>query len=326
MKRRELLAGAGAVLAAGLPGVGRAQAWPAKPIKVVVPYAAGGGLDAITRLVTQAMGEVLGQSLVVDNRTGAGGMIGAESVARATPDGYTVLMAGNPELVITPTVLPAGARYSVLKDFIPIMLVSESPNILVAHPSVTGSLSDILAGKAAVEGGIAIGTPGLASAQHIAVEILQSATKQKVVHVPYKGAGPAVADVVGGQVKLALVGAPPVIPNLKAGKLRALAVTQRQRSSLLPDVPTVEEATGIKGVDGYSTWYGLLAPAGTPTAVVDALHKAIAGVLARPDIRARLASMATEPLALGPAAFTERIRTEVKRYEEVVKKFNIKAE
>lgn len=326
MRRRELLAAGVALLGCGQPALAQAPAYPSRPIKVIVPYAAGGGLDAVTRLVTQGMSEVLAQSMVVDNRAGAGGTIGAETVARAPADGYTVLMAGNPELVISPAVMPAAARYSVLKDFIPIMMVSESPNVLVAHPSVSGSLADILSGKAQVEGGLSIGTPGQASPQHIAIEVLQAGTKQKLVHVPYKGAGPAVADVLSGQVKLALVGAPPLIPNLRAGKLRALAVTQRLRSALLPDVPTIEEATGIKGLDGYSTWYGLLAPAATPQPVVEALHNAIGGVLARPDIKAKLLAMATEPLALPPAAFAERIRSEVKRYEEVVRRFNIKVE
>jgi tripartite-type tricarboxylate transporter receptor subunit TctC len=317
---------AGAAVAGGLPLLSRAQGYPDKPVRVIVPYAAGGGLDAITRLLTQAMGESLHQPFIVDNRAGAGGMIGAEAVARAAPDGYTLLMAGNPELVITPAVLAKSARYNVVKDFAPIMLVSDSPNVLFAHPSVTGSLADLLSGKTPVEGGISIATPGPGSPQHVAVEVLKASTKQKVVHVPYKGAGPAVADVLGGQVKLGLVGAPPVIPNLKAGKLRALAVTERRRSPLLPDVPTVEEATGIKGVDAYSTWYGLLAPAATPQAIIDTLYKAIAGVMARPEMKAKLEAMATEPLALAPAAFAERIRTEAKRYEEVVRRYNIKGE
>jgi len=312
--------------AAGLcaPAAAQAPSYPARPIRMIVPYAPGGGLDAVTRAVAQPMSELLGQSIVIDNRTGAGGTIGAEAVARSAPDGYTLLMAGNPELVIAPAITPATVRYNVMKDFIPIMLVAESPNIIFAHPSVTGSLADIVSGKYKVEP--AVGTPGQGSPQHIALEVLNATSKQKLVHVPYKGAAPAVADVIGGQVKLGIVGAPPVLANMKAGKLRALAVTQAKRTPLAPDIPTVEELTGIKGLDAFSTWYGLLAPAGTPPQVVEALQKSIATVLARPDMKAKLAAMGTDVVALPAAGFADRMRHELKRYEEVVQRFNIKAE
>lgn len=329
MNRRQLMQAAAAWTASGMAAGAWAQgasAYPARPIRMVVPYAAGGGLDAITRVVAQAMGELLGQSIVVDNKGGGGGVIGAESVARAAPDGYTLLMAGNPELVIAQALTPANVRYNVLKDFVPITLVSESVNILFTHPGVNASLGDLLSGKAQLPGGLAVGTPGPGSPQHITLEVLQASSKARLVHVPYKGAGPAVADVMSGQVPLGLVGAPPVLAGMRAGKLRALAVTSRQRSALAPDVPTIEEATGIKGADAFSTWYGLLAPAGTPQPVVDALQKASAAVLANAEIRTRLAGMGTEVLALPPAAFADRIRTDVKRYDEVVRRFNIKPE
>ena len=302
-----------------------AQAYPAKPIRMVVPYAPGGGLDAITRLVAQQMTEGLGQSIVVDNKAGAGGMIGAEAVAKATPDGYTVLMAGNPELVITPT-LTASQRYNVTKDFIPIMLVAESPNILVAHPSLKASLRDILNGVDRGDGPLSVGTPGQGSPQHMAVEVLKSLSRGNWTHVPYKGAGPAIVDVLGGQTKLALTGAPPLLTHIRSGKLKALAVTQPRRSALVPDIPTVEEASGVKGLDSYSTWYGLLVPTGTAQTVVDTLQKSITTVLARPDTRQKINDMGSEVIALAGAAFGERIRTEQRRYEEVIHRFNIKAE
>ena len=308
---------AGSVLA-------QSPAYPSRPIRMVVPYAAGGGLDVVTRNVTQAMAEVLGQAIVIDNKAGAGGTIGAESVARAAPDGYTLLMSGNPELVIAPSLTPAAVRYNVLKDFVPIMLVAESPNIIYAHPSVTGSLADIMSGRFKVEPGV--GTPGPGSPQHVALEILNASSRQPLVHVPYKGAAPAVADAIGGQIKLGIVGAPPVLPNLKAGKLRALAVTQARRTPLAPDIPTVEEVTGLKGLEVFTTWYGLLAPAGTPPQAIEALQKAAATVLARPEMKARLASLGTDVVALPGAPFAERMRVELKRYEEVVQRFNIKAE
>lgn len=298
-------------------------AYPNKPIRMIVPYAAGGGLDAVTRTVVQGMSELLGQNIVVENKAGAGGTIGAEMVARAAPDGYTVLMAGNPELVIAPSLTPGTVRYNLSKDFVPIMLVSESPNIVFAHPSVASSLADILSGKTPVD---AVASPGLGSPQHIALEVLNSASKHKLTHVPYKGAGPAVADVLGGQVKLGIVGAPPLLPSIKAGKLRALAVTQAKRSPLVPDVPTVEEATGIRGMEAFTTWYGLLVPTGTPPEAVEALSKSITTVLARPEIKAKLASMGTDVVALPAAAFAERMKSDFKRYEEVVQRFNIKPE
>jgi tripartite-type tricarboxylate transporter receptor subunit TctC len=325
MRRSLICAAAAAALAAGFGSTASAQtAYPNKPIRMIVPYAAGGGLDAVTRTVAQGMSELLGQTIVVENKAGAGGTIGAEMVARATPDGYTVLMAGNPELVIAPALTPATVRYNLAKDFIPIMLVSESPNVVFAHPSVTGSLADIVSGKYAVEPAVA--SPGLGSPQHIALEVLNAGSKQKLTHVPYKGAGPAVGDVLGGQVKLGISGAPPLIPHIKAGKLRALAVTQARRSLLIPDVPTVEEATGVRGMEAFTTWYGLLAPAGTPAEAVAALSKAIMTVLARPEVKAKLASMGTDLVALPSGPFSERMKFEAKRYEEVVQRFNIKPE
>lgn len=315
-----------AAVALALGGGASAQApvYPNKPIRMIVPYAAGGGLDVVTRNVAQGMAELLGQPIVVENRSGAGGTIGAEAVAKAAPDGYTVLMSGNPELVIAPAVSPATVRYSVARDFAPIMLVAESPNIIFAHPSFGGNLADIVSGRMKVDP--AVGTPGQNSPQHIALEVLNGSSRQKLVHVPYKGAAPAVADAIGGQIKLGIVGAPPVLPNLKAGKLKALAVTQAKRSPLVPDIPTVEEVTGIKGLEVFTTWYGLLAPAGTPPQAVEALQKAAATVLARPEMRARLAGLGTDVVALPGAQFADRMKAELKQYEEVVQRFNIKPE
>lgn len=320
--RRAAAAAIGLLLAGST--FAQAPAYPTRPIRMIVPYAAGGGLDVVARNVAQAMAELLGQTIVIENKTGAGGTIGAEAVARAPRDGYTVLMAGNPELVIAPALTPTTVRYSIAKDFVPIMLVAESPNIIFTHPSVTGSLADIVTGQLTVEPGV--GTPGQGSPQHIALEVLNASSKQKLVHVPYKGAAPAVTDVIGGQIKLGIVGAPPVLPNLKSGKLRALAVTQSKRSPLAPDIPTVEEVTGIKGLEVFTTWYGLLAPAGTPPQAVEALQKAAATVLARPEMKARLAALGTDVVGLAGAQFTDRIKVELKRYEDVVQRFGIKAE
>ena len=297
MKRLVSAITATIALLAGASVVAQTANYPNKPIRMVVPYAAGGGLDAITRVVAQAMSEGLGQSIVIDNKAGGGGMIGAESVARSQPDGYTVLMAGNPELVINPSLFP-GARYNVTRDFVPIMLLAESPNILVAHPLLKGGLKEIMDGAYRSEGAMTVATPGLGSPQHLTVEVLKGMGKAEFVHVPYKGAGPAIIDTLGGQTRLALTGAPPLLPHIRSGKLKALAVTQPKRSSLAPDIPTVEEATGLKGLEAYSTWYGMLVPTGTPPAVIDTLQQSVATVLARPDIRAKLNDMGTEVVAL----------------------------
>lgn len=298
--------------------------YPSKPVRLIAPYAAGGGLDAVSRLLAQGLSELLGQNFIVENRAGAGGTIGAEAVARSAPDGYTLLMAGNPELVIAQAISPATVRYTTAKDFVPIVLVSESPNVLVAHPSIAASLADLLSGKVVPENGLAVGTPGQGSPQHISLAVLEAESRQTIVHLPYKGAGPVVADLLGGQIKLGLVGIPPVMPHIRAGKLRALAITQRKRSALAPEIPTIEEAAGIKGMDAFSTWYGMLAPTGTPAAVTESLQKAAMAVLAKPDVKARLASMGTELVALEGAAFGARIRDESKRYDDVVRKFNVK--
>lgn len=299
--------------------------YPQKPIRLVVPYAAGGGIDAIARLVAQDLSDGLGQAVAVDNRAGAGGMIGAEFVARSQPDGYTVLFAGNPELTINPTLM-GGTRYNVGKDFIPLMLVSESPNVLVAHPSLRAGLHDIVEGTDRGDGTLSVGTPGLGTPQHLTVEVLKSLSKAQWVHVPYKGAAPAIVDVLGGQTRLVLTGAPPLLPHIKSGKLKALAVMQPRRSSLMPDIPTFEEASGLKVLESYSTWYGVLVPAGTPAQVTGPLQKALATTLARPEIRQKLQELGTEVVALPGPQFGERIRLEILRYGDVIRRFNLKAE
>jgi tripartite-type tricarboxylate transporter receptor subunit TctC len=302
-----------------------ARTYPGAPIRMVVPYAAGGGIDAVARMLAQGMGEELHQPVVVDNRGGAGGMLGAEAVAKAQPDGYTVLLAGNPELTITPQ-LQAKANYSAVTDFAPVVLVSQSPNILVGNSSLGAkALREALDTARKRTGGITIGTPGNGSPQHIAVEVLRSHTGLDIMHVPYKGAGPATIAALGGEVGFALVGAPPVLPHINSGKLVAYAVTQPKRSPLVPNVPTIGEALGIMQNDDFVTWYGLLAPASTPAEVLDTLTKAAFSVLKRGDTRARLAALGTDLVAMPAAPFAERMGQEARVYGEIIKRFSIKA-
>jgi len=323
MKRRTFLSAAGASLLACAPMARAAQSYPKAPVRMIVPYAAGGGADAIARIMAQGMGDTLDQSFIVENRAGAGGMIGAEMVARATPDGYTVLMAGNPELTISPWI-QAKVNYSASRDFLPVVLVSQSPNILVAHPrSENKNLKDALDSAMRSAGGITIATPGSGSAQHIAVEMLKAETGLEIVHVPYKGAGPATIAVLGGEVAFALVGAPPALPHIASGKLTALAVTQPQRSPLLPDVPTIEEAMGIMGNEDLVTWYGLLVPAGTPAEAQKQLERAAFATLEQPGMRDKFATLGTDLVAMPSREFAARMKRESARFQTVIQQLKL---
>ena len=326
MQRRTMLALAGATSAGWLPMPSFATSpYPGAPIRMVVPYSAGGGIDVVARMLAQGMGEELRQPVVVDNRAGAGGMLGAEAVAKAVPDGYTVLLAGNPELNITPQ-LQARASYSAVTDLAPVVLVAQSPNILVASPALGAkTLREALEAARRSPGGISIGTPGNGSPQHIAVEVLRMQTGLDIMHVPYKGAGPATIAALGREVAFALVGAPPVLPHIHSAKLVPLAVTQTRRSPLVPAVPTVGEALGMMHNDDFVTWYGLLVPARTPSEITAALSKAAFSVLNRRDARSRLAALGTEWVAMPAEPFGERMRQESRTYGEIIKRFGIKA-
>ena len=326
MKRRTMLALMGATSAGWLasPSYAARSSYPSAPVRMVVPYAAGGGIDAVARMLAQGMGEELHQPVVVDNRAGAGGMLGAEVAAKAQPDGYTILLAGNPELNITPQ-LQAKTSYSAVNDFAPVVLVSQSPNILVANPSLGAKTLREALDAAKKKGDISIGTPGNGSPQHIAVEVLRMQTGMDIMHVPYKGAGPATVAALGGEVSFALVGAPPVLSHINSGKLVAFAVTQPKRSPLVPNVPTIGEALGMMQNDDFVTWYGLLVPAKTPPEIVDVLSKAAFSVLNRSDSRSRLAVLGTDLVAMPAGPFAERMRRETQVYGEIIKKFGIKA-
>ena len=322
MNRREILAlMSGTSMACA--SFAQTPTYPNAPLRMIAPYAAGGGLDSVARILAQALGEQLGQPVVVDNRPGAGGTIGANAVAKAAPDGYTLLMAGNPELTIA-TALGTKLPYAVATDFAPVVLVSQSPNVLVAHPSLgANTLARVLDMGRRKTVQLSVATPGNASAHHITCEALKSVTGIDILHVPYKGAGPATIAVLSGEVKLALVGAPPVLPHIKAGKLLALAVTQQVRSPLLPDVPTVTEATGFLKGDDFLTWYGLLLPARTPPAVVQMLEKTVSVILEKPEVREKLAMLGTDLQNTPSARFTERMRVETVRYAELIKLHNV---
>lgn len=315
-----VLAAVTAVVAAGPV---QADTYPDKPIRMVVSYPAGGGIDAIARVLAQAMSTELKQSVVVENKGGAAGMIGTESVVRARADGYTVLVAGNPELTVNP-VLYRDTRYDVTRDLVPLVLIAESPNIIAAHPSVQGTLKDVIA-RAKSGSPLSVGTPGTGSAHQLALEILKARTGADLIHVPYKGAGPAVSDALGGQVQMVIAGLPPLLPQIRAGKLRALAVTQSTRTPLAPEIPTVGEVLGPDGNDVIATtWYGLLAPAGTPAEAIRKLQDAALVVLGKPEIRAKLAEMGTDAVGLAGEGFAARIKKELERNGALVREFGVR--
>lgn len=324
MQRRTALTALGASML-GAMAPAWAQGFPNAPVKLIVPYSAGGGADAVARLLALGMGEELKQGVIVDNRAGAGGMVGAEATAKAAPDGYTVLFAGNPELTIVPWLHPK-LPYAPLTDFTPVVLVSQSPNVLVANASLAAkTLRAALDAARKAPGGITIGTPGNGTPQHIAVELLKQQTGMDIVHVPYKGASPATVAALGGEVSFALVGAPPLLAHLASGKLVPLAVTQPKRSPLLPEVPTLGEAIGLMRGDDFVAWYGVLVPSRTPSDVVRQLEKAAFAVLKRPDTKAKLASLGTDLAAMPGDQFAQRMRRETQLYGDIIKRFGIKA-
>jgi tripartite-type tricarboxylate transporter receptor subunit TctC len=309
------LAVALALVGASAPAL--AQAWPAKPIRLVVAYPPGGVTDVVARLVAQPLSESLGQTVLVENKPGAAGMIGSETVASAAPDGYTLLM-----FVDGNTILPSIMKqmpFDSLKAFAPITVLGRGAHVIVVHPSLpVRSLPELIDYAGKRPGELSYASPGLASPQSLSVEAIKSAKRIDLVHVPYKGGGQAIADVVSGTVKIGVLGMAPTLPHLKSGKLIALAVTGAQRSPLLPDVPTVGEVA----VPGFETaqWQGMVAPAGTPTAVITRLHDELVRAMALPNVVERLKAIgmdnSTSPT---PADFGRLIETDLARWPAVVK-------
>jgi tripartite-type tricarboxylate transporter receptor subunit TctC len=315
--RRRLLALACALPAAlMIAAPARAQAWPARPVKLVVGYAAGGATDQVARLVAARLSEQLGQQVVVDNRAGANSNVAAEAVARAPADGHT-LFVYTVANTINATLYPK-LGYDPVKDFEPVGLIAKIPNILVVHPALPiQSVADYQRFAKSSKDGISFASAGSGSSIHLSGELFKMESKLPMLHVPYRGSAPAITDLVGGQVQSMFDNAPSALPHVKAGKLRALAVTSPQRLPQLPDVPTLAES-GFPGFDVHS-WFGLAAPAGTPRAVVDRLNAELAKALAQPELRQRLLDMAASPEPSTPEQMRQFIAGEIKRWRTVVK-------
>ncbi len=302
-----------------------ADDWPTKPLHMVVAYPPGGGLDFVTRTIAQRLAERLKQSVIVDNRSGASGSIGADFVAKSAPDGYTLLMASPAEIVVGPA---AGQKtpYKPEVDLLPVTLAGQTPLVLALNPAVEGKdLAAFIAYAKAHPDKINYGTPGTGSSMQFAGEAFKAGTGTSIQHVPYRGAAPALNDVLGGQIGMVIVGMPPVVPHAKSGKLRVLAVTTAKRSSLMPDVPAVAELPGMQGYQ-FSNWMMVLAPARTPAAVIERLNTEIAAIVAEPVIRERLLGAGVEPMGLGGKELATFLDDERKRYGTVAKERGIRFE
>lgn len=310
--------------AAGSPAL--AQDWPSKPLRMVVAYPAGGGLDFVARTISQRLSERLKQPVIIDNRGGASGSIGADAVAKAPADGYTLLMASPAEVVVGPA---AGQKtpYKPETDFVPVTLAGETPLVLAVNSTVEGkTLGEFIThAKAGGPGKLLYGTPGNGSSMQFAGEAFKAGTGTAMQHIPYRGAAPALNDALGGQISMIIVGLPPVVPHAKSNKLRVLAVTTAARSSLLPDVPTVSELPGMKDYQ-FSNWMTVFAPAKTPAAVVERLNREIAAIVAEPAVRERLLGAGVEPRGLGGKELAAFLADERQRYGRVAKEQNIRFE
>jgi len=305
------------------PLASAAQEYPTKAIRFVVPFAPGGGTDIIGRVVAQALNDALGQPVVVDNRGGAGSTLGTEIVAKSPADGYTILF-GNISLAFNAT-LYTELRYDTIRDLAPISLSAVQPNILVIHPGLPAkSLKEFIELARANPGKYNYASAGTGSGTHLAAELLKLQTKIDIVHVPYKGTGPALTDLLGGQINMMVSTFASALPHVKSGRMRALGVTTAKRSPATPDVPTLIEG-GVAGYD-YSTWYGLLAPAGTPKAIIDKLNATNRKVLARDEIKQRLESQGVDPIVNTVAEFTAYVKSETEKWGKVVKATGAKAE
>ena len=314
-----LLAAAQPALSAGAqPG-----AYPDKTVKLVIPYPPGGGTDITGRAMAQRLSELLGQSVVIENKSGATGMIGAASVAKSAPDGYTVLFGAASEMAINASLFK-NMTYDPRNDFEPVSLVATFPLVFVAPAGRSQSLGQLIDIARSKPGTVSYGSIGSGSPQHLAAELLSSMARAKFLHIPYKGSGPLVQDAVGGHLDMAVSSVPPAVPLVRAGKLRALAVTSAQRSEALPDVPTMAEL-GFAGYE-FNTWVGVAVPKGTPKEIVDRLREGLVATLGAGDVQAALRDQGAVPVGSTPAQFRQFVNDEVAKSDRIVSEAGIQVE
>jgi len=318
---------AAVLVAAAAPGAAAqtaAPAYPAKAIRIVTPYAPGGTADILARTVAQKLSEAWSQQVVIDNRPGASGMIGADIVAKAAPDGYTVLMAYTAEIAITQSLFKS-MTYDPVKDLAPVTLAAITPMIFVVHPSLpVRNVQELLTLARTRPGQLPYASAGNGSPAHLAFELLQRSAKITIIHVPYKGAAPALTDLLGGHVVMFFSGMPPAMPHVKAGKLRAIAVSTARRSPAASEVPTVAES-GVRDFD-ISTWFGVLVPAATPKEVIGKLNAEIARALTLPEVKERLAREGAETAPNSPDQFGKFIQSEIAKFSRIIKESGARAD
>ena len=296
--------------------------YPTRPIRMIVGFAPGGGTDLTARPVAQKMSELLKQQVIVENRPGAAGNIATEQVARAAPDGYTILMGTIAALAINPS-LYGNLKFDPEVDFAPVIQVVDATNVLAVHPSVqAGTVKELIA--LAKQKSLSAGSSGIGATGHLAIELFNVMAGVKLVHVPYKGGGPAMTDLVGGQVQLIFATTASAIPQIKAGRIKGIAVTTAKRSALMPELPTISEA-GLTGFDA-NNWYGIVVPAKTPRAIIDQLNAEVTKILHMPDVKATLFNQGLDPAPGTPEQFGAYIRSERVKWAKVIKESGAKAE
>jgi tripartite-type tricarboxylate transporter receptor subunit TctC len=311
-------------LAAAFSGSALAQAWPSRPLKLIVPYPPGGSADILARAIGQKLADGLGQSVIVDNRPGAGTAIGAEATAKATPDGYTIMLGTVSSHAINPALTP-GLKYDPVKDFAPVSMVALIPFVLLVHPSLPArNVRELIALAKAKPGSLNFSSAGSGTSNHLAGELFKSMTGTFMVHIPYKGSAPALTDLLAGQVNLMFDLVLTAQPHVKSGAARALAVTGLERSASLPNVPTVAES-GVPGFE-VSAWFGFFAPAGTPAAIVTALNAETVKAMRAPDLRERLAGQGADAVSSTPEQFAAYVKDELAKWTRVVKASGMKAD
>lgn len=318
---RIALAAAASALLMSVNATVQAQDYPTRPVRFVVPYVPGGGVDFVGRTLAQKLSESWAHSVIVDNRPGGGTNIGSELVARSAPDGHTLLIGGVPNTANA--ALYKKLSYDVVKDFSPVILLDTAPNVLAVHPSVPAkSVRELIALAKTRRGALTYASAGIGSSNHLSGELFRTMAGVDIVHVPYKGGGAAVTDLLAGQISMYFGTTPSTMPHVRTGRLRALGVTTARRTPAAPDVPTIAES----GLPGYeqSAWHGLLAPAGTPEAIITKLHAEVVRALRSPDVAERFAVQGIDVIGSSPAEFAAFIRQDLAKYEKLVKTANIR--
>ena len=311
------------LLASGTAWAQSPDSYPTRPIRFILPFPPGGGTDILGRMIAERLSAHLGQPVVTENRGGAGGNVGAEAAARSAPDGYTIVLVA-PSLAISPS-LYSKLNYDPVRDFAPVSLVATVPNVMITQASLpVQTLQEFIALARAKPGGLNFGSGGAGTSNHLAGELFNLVTGVKLVHIPYKGVNLAMQDVLAGNIHLAVIGIPAAAPHIKAGRLRALALVAPQRSSALPEVPTVAEA-GLPDFE-VTTWYGVLAPAGTPRTIVTRLNSELVKIMHSPELKERLAATGTDPFTSTPEEFAAYIKREIAKWGEVIRKAGVKAD